>query len=305
MDTDNDGVNDAKDQCVNTPLSIAVNNNGCPQENSDSDNDGINDYLDQYNNTPEGAAVDILGGVILPPNSFSLTSNTPSCPETATGYITFSNATDYYFDIKISGTNYEKEFERVLASNAFEISNLFAGEYTLQFRFSDALGADINGYKIIVGEAAGITALKLSLDKRNKKVKYQVAGAKKYTVYVNKLFKRSVAFASTKSNILEIPLNTGDNQIEIKGEYACQKTFKESIQLNSLIVTYPNPAKDWVYIQGAEGTVRIFNTSGGLLFEKEATPFMKIDISNYPSGIYHISINNFNKNIAYKHLLKK
>lgn len=57
-DTDGDGVADAKDQCVGTPIGATVDANGCEV---DGDNDGVADSKDQCPSTPENAAVDANG----------------------------------------------------------------------------------------------------------------------------------------------------------------------------------------------------------------------------------------------------
>ncbi len=49
VDADKDGVDDAYDQCPETPEGLKVDENGCP---IDTDRDGVPDYLDQCPNTP-------------------------------------------------------------------------------------------------------------------------------------------------------------------------------------------------------------------------------------------------------------
>jgi len=58
VDADHDGVPDSLDKCPNTPVGVAVDKSGCPQ---DSDHDGIADYLDRCPNTPAGGPVDLTG----------------------------------------------------------------------------------------------------------------------------------------------------------------------------------------------------------------------------------------------------
>jgi OOP family OmpA-OmpF porin len=58
LDTDKDGVNDAKDQCPETPLGRKVDRKGCEM---DSDFDGVFDHLDQCPNTLRGVQVDAKG----------------------------------------------------------------------------------------------------------------------------------------------------------------------------------------------------------------------------------------------------
>lgn len=57
-DSDNDGVEDKLDKCADTPMGVVVNNDGCPV---DSDGDGIPDYLDRCPGTHSGFPVDEKG----------------------------------------------------------------------------------------------------------------------------------------------------------------------------------------------------------------------------------------------------
>ena len=62
MDSDNDGVIDAKDNCPNTVAGAVVNAMGCEM---DDDNDGVVNRLDQCPNTISGAKVDTVGCMTL------------------------------------------------------------------------------------------------------------------------------------------------------------------------------------------------------------------------------------------------
>jgi outer membrane protein OmpA-like peptidoglycan-associated protein/opacity protein-like surface antigen len=61
IDTDKDGVPDYKDKCPGTPRNVQVDENGCP---IDSDDDGVPDYQDRCPNTPPGINVDPNGCAI-------------------------------------------------------------------------------------------------------------------------------------------------------------------------------------------------------------------------------------------------
>jgi outer membrane protein OmpA-like peptidoglycan-associated protein len=58
VDTDGEGVVDSKDQCPQTPMSVKVDEFGCP---IDSDSDGVPDYQDKCPNTKAGLDVDKFG----------------------------------------------------------------------------------------------------------------------------------------------------------------------------------------------------------------------------------------------------
>ena len=58
IDSDKDGVEDAKDNCSQTPAGVSVDRQGCP---IDSDKDGVADYLDQCADTKPIYKVDAKG----------------------------------------------------------------------------------------------------------------------------------------------------------------------------------------------------------------------------------------------------
>ena len=57
LDSDKDGVNDAADQCPNTPAGETANPQGCSSSQLDADTDGISDALDQCAATPASEGV--------------------------------------------------------------------------------------------------------------------------------------------------------------------------------------------------------------------------------------------------------
>ncbi len=60
-DSDKDGVEDGKDMCMDTPVGVKIDANGCPV---DTDNDGVADYLDKEINSKPDAVVDVNGVAI-------------------------------------------------------------------------------------------------------------------------------------------------------------------------------------------------------------------------------------------------
>lgn len=58
IDSDGDGVPDARDECPDTPAGVKVDDVGCPL---DSDGDGVPDYLDKCPGTPRGTPVNKYG----------------------------------------------------------------------------------------------------------------------------------------------------------------------------------------------------------------------------------------------------
>lgn len=60
-DSDGDGINDADDDCSNTPEGATVDAVGCADSQKDTDSDGVTDDLDQCANTPSSETADSSG----------------------------------------------------------------------------------------------------------------------------------------------------------------------------------------------------------------------------------------------------
>lgn len=81
LDSDGDGVYDAKDQCSGTPAGVQVNDVGCPL---DSDGDWVYDYMDKCPGTPAGAPVDKVG-CPLDSDGDGVYDHLDKCPHTPKG----------------------------------------------------------------------------------------------------------------------------------------------------------------------------------------------------------------------------
>jgi OOP family OmpA-OmpF porin len=80
-DSDNDGVPDASDQCLDTPAGAIVDENGCER---DSDGDGVVDRLDQCPDTPAGMAVNAQGCPV-DADGDGVLDDVDECPNTPAG----------------------------------------------------------------------------------------------------------------------------------------------------------------------------------------------------------------------------
>jgi len=77
-DTDEDGVNDKKDECPGTPFGALVDKQGCPL---DGDGDGVFDGLDRCPGTPTGATVNV-DGCPLDTDGDGVFDGLDKCPDT-------------------------------------------------------------------------------------------------------------------------------------------------------------------------------------------------------------------------------
>ena len=107
-DEDGDLIRDMDDYCVNTPIGVKVDKNGCPL---DDDKDGIPNYLDKQKGTPEGSIVDENGIRLTADKYKSMYSEL----EVAT-----RKYANFYNEVEIKRENYKTIDEYLIAkANAF------------------------------------------------------------------------------------------------------------------------------------------------------------------------------------------
>lgn len=123
QDADNDGVNDERDQCPNTPAGAQVDANGCEL---DSDNDGVANSRDDCPNTPAGAEVNSRGCELDSDND-GVVNSKDQCPGTQAGVEvdergcegvterieTFTLEVQFPFNSDTIGDKYDSELSRV------------------------------------------------------------------------------------------------------------------------------------------------------------------------------------------------
>ncbi len=67
--------------------------------------------------------------------------------------------------------------------------------------------------------------------------------------------------------------------------------FEESV-INGIIKIYPNPVKDFIYLEFPKDitncNIALYNMQGELLFKENSNIIQNIDMSNYPAGIYYV-----------------
>lgn len=81
-------------------------------------------------------------------------------------------------------------------------------------------------------------------------------------------------------------------------------TLSQENLLNDKVKIYPNPAKDFLYIEGIDdGLVQVFNMQGQNIFEKKLFNLNELKI-NFPTGLYQFKISTKNE-IYYKKIMVK
>lgn len=106
LDSDGDGVIDAKDQCPLTMKGLKVSANGCE---IDSDSDGVVDSQDKCQNTPLGYKVDVEGCSVSLKLNVNFSQNSAKIPASASQeidkFVNFLNQNQNYNLLIVGHTN--------------------------------------------------------------------------------------------------------------------------------------------------------------------------------------------------------
>jgi len=138
-DSDKDGVFDKNDKCPNTPLGIAVDENGCPL---DSDKDGVYDLHDECPKTPLGVKVDKVG-CPLDSDKDGVYDYLDKCPDTKQG-----------LKVDVNGCPFSSNLAINFKTDSYEIINSYnekIEEFATFLKENPAYKAEIIGHTDSVG----------------------------------------------------------------------------------------------------------------------------------------------------------
>lgn len=270
-DDDNDGVSNEDDFCENTPKGIIVNNQGCP---------------------------------LIDGNAISIYTLTPTCRNAANGSIEIASTLEGYdFEINITGEGRDEGFDLVSLDQNFKINDLRSGSYEITVSISAIQYQRIFG--ITIHEINEISGKSLGIDFKNKTASYVLSGSKQYTVNINGT-QEIFTFDTDKDNEIILTNLTSSNTITITGKNECQGIFVDSFSFDEEIIMYPTVTSGLLSLSGnlEACDVKIFNSSGQLLYEEMLAPLASLHLDGYPSGMYIVHAKTNEKTKIFK-VIKK
>ncbi len=270
-DTDNDGVPASRDLCPDTPIGTVVTNYGCPAIAQTA----VKAYVE-----------------------------TPTCPGKADGKITVSSSlAAYSYNIQIKGPAVNQSLTNITLNptTSKEFSNLKSGTYEVTISIPSIFYEQ--NYAVALKELAAITAKRVSVDN---KINYQVSGSEEYTVTVNGI---ANSYSTGGTELTEITIDPNllktNNNIIIKTNNDCQGIIEDNFDLNSSVLVYPNPSTGVVFVEGlTQGIIQVYDNSGAKLLETQAHEKNSINLSQYPTGVYHIKVKQEKQTETFKVILK-
>ncbi|GAA4294008.1 pectinesterase family protein [Aestuariibaculum suncheonense] len=295
-DTDNDGISDATDNCIDTynPDQADMDNDGIGDVCDDSDGDGLMDNEDSCPNSTVGATIDVFGCEVfeLPADNYSIVTTASTCNGGNNGSISVSaDNNDYTYNVNISGssTNYTLTLS---STNEFSdrVSELASGTYTICITiegkddYEQCFNVTLNGPEPLTTYSV--------VNHDNNTITLTMSGASVYHVEHN-----GKTTTTSKSEIV-IDLTGGSNTIVVTTDEVCQGKFFEQIFVSESISAYPNPTKGFVqiYVGGTDDSINVglFDVTGrNLMSKSENVPsnrVIELNISMMKSGSYVLSL---------------
>ncbi|MBN2817734.1 MAG: T9SS type A sorting domain-containing protein [Bacteroidales bacterium] len=305
-DSDNDGVVDLTDNCIDTynPDQADMDNDGIGDVCDDSDLDGIVDSEDHCPNSTVGATIDVFGCEIfeLPTDNFSVIGTSTSCNGGDNGTISINaQNTNYTYNVSVTGEGITKD-AILSSSNGFtqDVEGLGSGTYRVCITID---GKD--NYEqcfIITIEGPEPLSAHFKTDRDKKTTTVSLSGAKSYIINHNGII------TTTSESSVVIDLTIGQNTIVISTDSECQGKSSENIFISEEVTVFPNPTtgKLKVYVNGLDDKVEVtLSDLQGKLFrvsteDVSSSRIINLDLSNLKNGVYMLSLNsdNVNKSIT-------
>ena len=255
--------------------------------NVDSDGDGIYDPNDQCPNTPEGVIVDTNGCEVfsLPEDVFSVKVVSSTCIDSDNGSINLSTSdSSFNYLYSVDGS------DPLPFQNDVTISGLETGSYQICFTV-EGISNYNRCYSVNVGEPAPLEASSM-VDMDNRTISLNLSGSKSYKILLNG---KSI---STDNSIISLPLQSGKNTIEVKGDQECQGLYFEEIFVSEEVKVYPNPTNGplQLYISGMDNqvTVDVTSINGTVVMSSiQSVPMnrvIELNLSDLNPGMYIVSV---------------
>jgi subtilisin-like proprotein convertase family protein len=271
----------------------------------DADGDGVfDDGPDLCLGTPSGTPVDSFGCPVylFPNDAFSIRLQSEACRSSNDGSITIEANQELEYTVQITGNglNTSGDFTTI-----YNVSDLSAGTYSICINGADGtIVYEERCFDVVIAEpeALGVSSL-VSL--QSGIVELDMTGAALYNIELNGVL------TQTEDEKIALNLKRGVNILKVSTNLACQGTYEEQLFVSDGPVAYPNPFLDSINISfGARVTMIsafVFSTDGRIVHNKEYQvngAEMELDLSNLPSGMYHLKLEGENVKKTIK-LLKR
>ena len=253
----------------------------------DSDDDGVLDSQDQCLDTPSGAKVDVTGCQIfeLPVNNYKVEVSSATCIGNSDGVIDLS-VEDASFDYTVTITG--KDNVTITGTNKTgSVTGLAKGTYEVCFTVDGQANYE-QCFEVVVGEPPALTAF-IDIDNDNRSTSIQMTGSKKYNVTINGL-KKTVTGNSFEANLSTgLSIIRVDTDLECQGFVEKEVFISEDVHY----YPNPTNNDVKVHVGGEDTRVKVsvFSEKGDLIYTRyqdiaDVSRKTNIDLVNQIPGTY-------------------
>ncbi|WP_208021453.1 T9SS type A sorting domain-containing protein [Flavicella sediminum] len=220
----------------------------------------------------------------LAANNYKIKTKSTSCVATDNGAIDVDAIATFNYKARLVGEDYAKDFN---FTKSFKAENLKAGSYDLQITIPEHPSYKAH-FSLEVDEVAPLN-IASKVDDANKELSLSLQGSDVYYIKVNN------KVVQTNENQLVVPLNSGNNLIEVTTDQSCQGVYKTVLNYKYKLDIYPNPAKEKVSFSVPENlvfsSVFVFDTAGNKVYDSKVTNVKhEIQIANLSEGVYLLKL---------------
>ena len=313
-DTDDDGdgqTDEHENACGSDPVDSASTSSDFDGDNvpdcvdMDDDGDGVEDSQDECPNTEAGAVVGLNGcsTFSLPADNFTVESTNTSCFGKANGKIRVSVAAPEY-NYMVSIPDHDPVALPEGYSLDYTFTGLAPGLYPVCFTIEGQEDYE-QCFEVKIDEPEAVMA-STQMNYSKSSLKINLDGPDKFYVSINNQVQ--VLTAGT----YDIDLETGMNEISIKGEQECQGEYFERVFVSEDVRLYPNPTSGpvQIYIPGFDTSVQISVLSfhGAQVWADKISVnnsrVAEINLANLEAGTYILKITGEKTNETLKVIIK-
>ncbi|MFK5971763.1 MAG: Calx-beta domain-containing protein [Flavobacteriaceae bacterium] len=238
-------------------------------------------------------------------------SQNQSCPDVASGEIFIIVSKDYTYTITVSSTLLSAPIRGEIIyseTQLMRLDNLNPGAYEVCVtipeypNFEQCFTVNVQTLESVVVDEQGVSF-------SEQLVSYNVQGSTSYKVRVNDNT-YTYEFETNHSNTIKIPLEIGNNKVQITGLSDCQGIYTDEIVIGH-ITAHPNPVIEELHLNGilasGSGTIAIANVAGVTVRTMQvsiANGKIEVDFKGLSKGLYFVFLTTEKENIAFK-IVKK
>lgn len=268
---------------------------------NDLDSDGIPNAEDTCPNTPLGANVDANGCevFILPITNFRLQISDETCRNSNNGVIDIQATANLNYTATITGNGLNNS---EIFTNSYIKSDLSAGTYRICITVEGQANYE-QCFNITIKEPEDLSVLSKVQASKNS-ISLDLQGGNLYRININ-----GTVTQTTASSIV-LPLQIGENIIEVKTDKDCQGVYETSVFIDNDALVHPNPFNNYVDVflgasSKVKSSIEIYSILGNrVYFDTTSNSKLHVDTTDLAKGLYIIQITTGNTSKTLK-IIKK